>query len=331
MNLASKYLNPKNDLAFKQIFGEKKNKDILIAMLNVVLKNQLHKPIKKVEFLKTSQDPKVAVEKQSIVDVLCQDQDGCRYIIEMQISGRKNFEKRAQYYAAKTYSSQLNPGAPYHELKAVIFLAFTSYQVFPDNPHYKNEHVILNTRTNKQELKDFSFTFVELPKFAKQLTKPINELTLEEKFYYFLDKAPSMTPDDLKKLVGKDIIIQKAFDVLNSFHWTPEQIATYDKIEKNERDYLNSMQGTREEGREEGIKEGEEKGRKKGIEEGMKKGEEKGRKKGIEEGMKKGEEKGKKERDREIVGAMLAKGLKLQEIADLTGINVEEVEKGMQK
>ncbi len=83
MTLASKYLNPKNDLAFKQIFGEKKNKDILIAMLNVVLKNQLHKPIKQVEFLKTSQDPRVAVEKQSIVDVLCEDQDGCKYIIEM--------------------------------------------------------------------------------------------------------------------------------------------------------------------------------------------------------------------------------------------------------
>ena len=275
MNLASKYLNPKNDLAFKQIFGEKKNKDILIAMLNVVLKNQLHNPIKKVAFLKTSQDPKVAVEKQSIVDVLCQDQDGCRYIIEMQISGRKNFEKRAQYYAAKTYSSQLNPGDPYHQLKAVIFLAFTNYHVFPDTPHYKNEHVILNKRTNKQELKDFSFTFVELPKFAVQLKKPINELSLEEKFYYFLDRAPAMTPQELEKLVGKDKIIQKAFKVLDRFYWKPEQIATYEKIEKDEMDYKANLEGTREEGREEGRKEG--------IEEGMKKG----KKEGIEEGMKK--------------------------------------------
>ncbi len=262
MTLASKYLNPKNDLAFKQIFGEKKNKDILIAMLNVVLKNQLHKPIKQVEFLKTSQDPRVAVEKQSIVDVLCEDQDGCKYIIEMQVGVKKNFEKRAQYYAAKTYSNQLNVGESYKDLKEVIFLAFTDYEVFPDNPHYKNEHVILNKKTNKQELKDFSFTFVELPKFAKQLKKPINELSLEEKFYYFLDRAPAMTPQELEKLVGKDKIIQKAFKVLDRFYWTPEQMATYEKIEKAEMDYKANLEGTREEGREEGIEEGMKKGKK---------------------------------------------------------------------
>ena len=173
-----------------------------------------------------------------------------------QISGRKNFDKRAQYYAAKTYSSQLNPGDPYNQLKAVIFLAFTNYAVFPGNSHYKNEHVILNKRTKEQELKDFSFTFVELPKFSRQLKKPINELSLEEKFYYFLERAPAMTPEELKKLVGKDKIIEKAFKVLDSFYWTPEQIATYDKIEKRERDYLNSMQGAREEGEEKGRQQG---------------------------------------------------------------------------
>ena len=64
---------------------------------------------------------------------------------------------------------------------------------FPDKNH------LLNKETKEQELKDFSFTFVELPKFAKQLKKPMNELTLEEKFYYFLDKVPSMTPKYLKK------------------------------------------------------------------------------------------------------------------------------------
>ncbi len=51
MNLAQKYLDPKNNAAFKCIFGKEKNKDILIKMLNAVLKNQLHKPIKEIEFL----------------------------------------------------------------------------------------------------------------------------------------------------------------------------------------------------------------------------------------------------------------------------------------
>ena len=35
-----KYLNPRNDVAFKRIFGTEKNSNILITLLNEVLKNQ---------------------------------------------------------------------------------------------------------------------------------------------------------------------------------------------------------------------------------------------------------------------------------------------------
>ena len=34
----SKFLDPKNDFCFKQIFGTEKNKDILIHFLNDILK-----------------------------------------------------------------------------------------------------------------------------------------------------------------------------------------------------------------------------------------------------------------------------------------------------
>ena len=33
----SKFLNPKNDVAFKRLFGQERNKDILIHFLNDVL------------------------------------------------------------------------------------------------------------------------------------------------------------------------------------------------------------------------------------------------------------------------------------------------------
>ena len=103
MNITKKYLNPKNDMAFKRIFGTEKNKDILINMLNAVLKSQLHKRIEEIQFLTPIQDPETAGSKQSIVDVLCKDKDGCKYIIEMQVSPVRGFEKRAAYYAAKAF------------------------------------------------------------------------------------------------------------------------------------------------------------------------------------------------------------------------------------
>ncbi len=61
--MITKYLNPQNDLAFKRICGQEKNKKILLAMLNAVLKNQLHHDIEDVVFLKTAQDPDIASQK----------------------------------------------------------------------------------------------------------------------------------------------------------------------------------------------------------------------------------------------------------------------------
>ena len=91
--MTGKYLNPQNDVAFKRIFGSEKNKDILISLLNEVLKNQLKDPIKEVKFLSPIQDPEVSASKQSIVDVLCRDKKGTQYIIEMQVAKTKGLKQ----------------------------------------------------------------------------------------------------------------------------------------------------------------------------------------------------------------------------------------------
>ena len=41
----TKYLNPRNDIAFKKIFGTEKNKDILIHFLNDVIEREDKKEI----------------------------------------------------------------------------------------------------------------------------------------------------------------------------------------------------------------------------------------------------------------------------------------------
>ncbi len=276
--ITSKYLNPQNDFAFKRIFGQEKNKEILISMLNAVLKNQLHHDIKDVIFLKTSQDPEIASQKQSIVDVLCKDEDGCQYIVEMKIARTEGFEKRALFYASKAYVDQAEVGEKYHNLKEVIFLAFTNHILFPKKEHYKSEHVILDKVTLAQDMKYMSFTFVELPKFGKQCPEDISKLSLEEKFYHFLYKAPAMSDADLTKLTGRDVVIKKAFDELERFSWTEEELNTYDQVQKRERDNLSALLYAKKEGKKEGLAEGIEKGKQEGLAEGIEKGKEEERK-----------------------------------------------------
>ncbi|MBV2145385.1 MAG: Rpn family recombination-promoting nuclease/putative transposase, partial [Wolbachia endosymbiont of Pissodes strobi] len=64
----SKFLDPKNDVSFKRIFGTEKNKDILIHFLNDILGFTGKNEINDIEFLSTIQDPDIAAKKQSIVD-----------------------------------------------------------------------------------------------------------------------------------------------------------------------------------------------------------------------------------------------------------------------
>ncbi len=92
-----KYLDPKNDLAFKKIFGQEKHKKIPIAFLNAVFNLEGADEIIDLTFLSPVQLPEIQMRKESIVDVLVQDQKGSKYVIEMQVAniyreGFKNWE-----------------------------------------------------------------------------------------------------------------------------------------------------------------------------------------------------------------------------------------------
>ena len=181
-----KFLDPKNDIAFKKIFGSEKNKDILIHFLNDMITFKGNAQIKSVTFLTTNQEPETAIHKTSIVDILCKDEKGNTYIVEMQVAKEKGFEKRAHYYASKAYCSQIHTGGEYHDLKEVIFLAIANFTMFPNKKGYKSDHIILDRESFENDLKDFSFTFIELPKFKKN----IDQLTdIADKWSYFFKHA----------------------------------------------------------------------------------------------------------------------------------------------
>ncbi|MDR2832030.1 MAG: Rpn family recombination-promoting nuclease/putative transposase, partial [Rickettsiales bacterium] len=79
----SKFLDPKLDLTFKKIFGNEKNKNILIHFLNDILGCTEVNTIQEIEFLGTIMDPEIASDRQSIVDVFCKDSVGNRFVVEM--------------------------------------------------------------------------------------------------------------------------------------------------------------------------------------------------------------------------------------------------------
>ncbi|MEK7654947.1 MAG: Rpn family recombination-promoting nuclease/putative transposase [Pseudomonadota bacterium] len=221
-----KFLDPKTDIAFKRIFGTEKNKDILIDFLNDVLQKSGDSWIVDLEYLPTIQDPTIALLKTSAVDILCREQSGVRYIIEMQVTKTIGFEKRAQLYAAKAYCNQLNKGGKYETLKEVVFLALADHMMFPKKSDYRSEHVLLDKVTLENDLTGFSFTFIELPKFKKTLEECTSGM---EKWFYFLIHAEESNAQDVP--LYEDPMIAKAYGELNAVNWTEAELNTYDETQ----------------------------------------------------------------------------------------------------
>ncbi|QMV46173.1 Rpn family recombination-promoting nuclease/putative transposase [Wolbachia pipientis] len=259
----SKFLDPKNDISFKRIFGTEKNKDILIHFLNDILGFTSKSAIKDVEFLSTIQDPDIASKKQSIVDVLCRDENGLQVIVEMQVAKTKGFEKRAQYYAAKAYSRQADKGDQYHDLKEIIFIAIADCILFPDKSEYKSKHTIRNENTNEHDLKDFYFIFIELPKFPK--TKEDQLSSIVEKWVYFFRYADETSEEELERIIGSDLIIKRAYEELNRFNWSEKEFIAYEQEIKRIRDeqavLAQKLDDATHKGRQEGIQIGHQKGK----------------------------------------------------------------------
>ena len=185
--------------------------------------------------------------------MLCQDQRGVQYIVEMQVTHTAGFEKRAQYYAAKAYSGQLFAGDDYNELREVIFLAITDFVMFPDEPAIKSDRIILNKVTHKHRLKDFTFTFIELPKFTKQIAE---QLTMVEKWYYYLKHAAETTPEAYAMLVADSPALKRAYDELEQVSWSREELARYDQITKRDRDNAAALRSQFQQGKQKGREEG---------------------------------------------------------------------------
>ncbi|WP_353272321.1 Rpn family recombination-promoting nuclease/putative transposase [Wolbachia endosymbiont (group A) of Urophora cardui] len=223
----SKFLDPRNDLCFKKIFGTEKNKNILIHFLNDILGFTEINAIQEVEFLSTIMDPEVASDKQSIVDVLCKDSHGNRYIAEMQLARDKGFEKRAQLYAAKAYSRQLDKSGNYIDLKKVFFIAISNCNLLPEEVGYISTHNIRDIKTNGHYLKDFQFVFIELPKFTKSKVEQLESIV--DRWLFFFKYAEETTDEDLKKIAEKAPIIKLAYDELDKFRWNEKDLVAYEE------------------------------------------------------------------------------------------------------
>ena len=242
------FVDIKNDIAFRKIFGNENKKVILISFLNAVLHLEGDKRIQAITIENPFQLPILPNLKASIIDVKAKDFRGNTFIVEMQVADVVGMDKRLLYYSSKEYSQQIVSGDKYTELNPVIFIGIFDFD-FTEGVDYFSHHAICNVETKERVIKDMDFYFIELTKFNKVL-KDLTDIM--EKWVYFIKEAENLDviPENLD-----DEGLKEAYADANKNTWTKEELAAYDYAAMREQDERGREQKAEQRGEENAKKE----------------------------------------------------------------------------
>ena len=224
-----KFVDIKNDVAFRKIFGNENRKEVLISFLNAVLLLENDKKIISVDILTPYQLPDLKGGKVTIVDVKAKDQSDKSYIVEMQVADVDGFDKRVLYYASKSYSSQIDRGDLYENLNPTFFIGILDFEI-TQNKDCVSRHKIVDIATGENFIKDIEFNFIELPKFKKKESELISVI---DQWIYFIKNAEdlSVIPENVK-----DNGLKKAYEDADKHNWTKSELDAYDYVLMREQD-----------------------------------------------------------------------------------------------
>jgi predicted transposase/invertase (TIGR01784 family) len=229
------YLDPKNDLTFKRVFGE--HKHLCMSLLNSMLPLDESQRIVDIEYRTGELLPELPdVLRNSIVDVRCMDTLGRQFLVEMQLYWSESFRSRVLFNASKAYVRQLDKSKDFKLLKPVYALSFVN-SIFETSPEMKEEYYhhykIVNIHNTEKQIKGLEFVFVELPKFRPEnrAEKKLQDLWL--RFLTEIDPATEEVPAEL--LANSDT--REAIGYVETGAYTKAELDAYDM-------YLNTIMVT---------------------------------------------------------------------------------------
>ena len=301
------------DFGFKRIFGTDPNKELLINFLNSLFDGE--EVIKDVKYLNSENVGDVYTERKAIFDVYCENEQGEKFIVEMQNAYQTYFKDRSLFYSIFPIREQAPKGSDWNFcLKKVYVVALLNYKMSDeafDSTDTIHTIALMDTKTNKVFNAKLMFKYVEVGRFDKT----DEELTsLSDKWMYVLKNLSRL---DNRPSSLREKIFTKLFDAAAIARFSPNELREYEDSLKAYRDIKNSLDTAKEEGRAEGREEGRAEGREEGRKEGRAEGREEGRAEGREEGRAEG--------IAMVAKMMYAKGIDVDVIASMTGMAIDKI------
>ena len=200
------------------------------------------------DFKNVSLDRKLITDKLSILDVMATLNDNTKINIEMQVEDLHNTIERSIFYQSGVYHESLAKGVSYINAVKTIGIWITNYDVFREGPFHEiarlkrdYENIIL---TDKYELH-----YIQLSKFKKKCKRISTKL---EQWLLFIINE---NMEEINMVDNK--YVKKAEKELEYLSGDEETRRLAELREKAIRDELAAIAQARDEGKSEGIIEGE--------------------------------------------------------------------------
>ena len=293
--IEERYISLLTDFGFKRIFGTTPNKDLLINFLNSLFDG--FQVIKDVKYLNSEHVGDVYAERKAIFDVYCENERGEKFIVEMQNAYQRYFKDRSLFYSTFPIREQAPKGADWNfKLEHVYTVALLNFDLEEeafDQDDINHDVGLLDKKTHKVFNDKLSFKYVEIAKFDKTEDDLV---TLYDKWLYVLKNLSRL---DERPATLKEKVFTKLFEEAEIARFTPTELKEYEDSLKAYRDVKNSIDTALEKGREEGRVEGRAEGR----------------------------EEGKNLKAIQIAKKMLAAGMDIDTIINMTDLSKSEIEK----
>ena len=279
-----RYVNIMLDEGFKTVFGVKQ---VAIDFINASLQGE--RKVKDLTYLDKEIQPEVIEQRTVIFDLLCEDVDGSKFILEMQNCPQRYFFNRGFYYICRMVSRQGETGRDWKYSLLPVYGIYLLNFSLPEFEHWRTDVVLANEATGKTfgevKLKQIYLSFDLFNLSEEECKTPLENMVYILKNMNLFDMSPFKEKNDAFK---------RLLDVANLSVMTAQERAVYDENLKIYRDWRNTLEYA--------VEEAEEKG------------------------MMKGMEKGKAEEQCLIATNLKKQGVNTETIAQCTGLSVKEID-----
>jgi predicted transposase/invertase (TIGR01784 family) len=297
------YTAATNDLMFKMLFGDAKNKDIIEDFL----KSVLDIPAEEYEQIEIT-DPNFRQEeigdKLGILDVKIKTKNEKIIDVEIQVARKTNMRERVLYYISKMIREQIGKSEDFKKIQKVVSIIIAGdHKLIEENDSYHNRFLLHDKNTNSIFSDKIEINTLELLKIPKNSDST--------NLWSWLNFLKAKNEEEIKVASTNGNTAQKrAACIVKELNADEKTRALLEARENALRDYVNDMNGYREEGEVIGLQKGEVIGLQKGEVIGLQRGEVIGIQKGA----------------LAIARKALRKGMPFKVIADLTDLPIEEIQ-----